>query len=412
MMSEWDTDKAWRQRMRWILPLCLWGLLAGLLAVPVGMLVSCTHSADVLLADSLEADSLAALTAVAEDSDISYAPVSTSALNDASTLLDASQLMTEDSTAAEEDSLAVEGPAAAKAMSLPRRLLRWLTTPRDSVLRASSARFVPGTNFEVLDDSLTLRQWPFPDELPLRKGDEVVVAECMALPGDSTGATWVKLAHDQDTMGWVPEEELRSHLLPDDSLSRFVYFFSHSHVVMFIVVLGLFGLAVVARAVRSRAFRWTWYREVESSYSTLLLWLFSTTAFLYALIQRFFPAMWEQFYYHPSFDPFDLAPLLSLFVLMVWGTLWVGVAVIDELYHQSRLDKAFFYGLAVLSAGILLYVLFTFLPYYLGIPAWVCYTVRSFRHLRRHLQFRYICGHCGARMKEKGVCPVCGALNK
>jgi hypothetical protein len=82
------------------------------------------------------------------------------------------------------------------------------------------------------------------------------------------------------------------------------------------------------------------------------------------------------------------------------------------LYHQSRLDKAFFYGLAVLSAGILLYVFFTFLPYYLGIPAWVCYTVRSFRHLRRHLQFRYICGHCGARMKEKGVCPVCGTLNQ
>jgi hypothetical protein len=399
--------------MKRILP-WLWLVLVGTTLAPSVRLLSCARPAEDMLADSLAVDSLTALAVNAGDSDISYAPVSTSNLTDASTLLDATLLMTEDSTAlrAEADSLQRLHADSVKALSLPRRFLRWLTTPRDSLLREADARFMPGTNFEVLDDSLALRQWPFTDELPLQKGDEVVVAEYMALPGDSTGALWVKLARDQYTMGWVPEEELRGRLLPDDSLSHFVYFFSHSHVVMFIVVLGLFGLVWVARAVRSRALEWTWFRKVGSSYSTLLLWLLATTAFLYAIIQRFFPTVWEQFYYHPSFDPLDLAPLLSIFMVLVWAIVWVGVAVADELYHQSRIDAAFFYGLAVLSAGILLYVLFTFLPFWLGLPAWMGYTAMSARRLHSLLQFRYVCGHCGAKMKEKGVCPVCGAINE
>jgi hypothetical protein len=393
----------------------LMGLLLAMMTVMTsGIILSCAHPAEDLLADSLAVDSLTALAIQFEDSDISYAPVSTSQLNDASTQLDATLLMTEDSTAlrAEADSLQRLHADSVRALSLPRRFLRWLTTPRDSLLREADARFMQGTNFEVLDDSLALRQWPFTDEVPLRKGDEVVVAECMALPGDSTGAMWVKLAHDQETMGWVPEEELRGRLLPDDSVSHFVYFFSHSHVVVFIVVLGLFGLAMVGRAVRRREWSWSWFRKVETSYSTLWLWLLSTTAFLYALIQRFFPSVWELFYYHPSFDPFDLAPLLSVFVLLVWGTLWIGVAVVDELCHQKRIDRAFFYGLAVASAGILLYVLFTFLPFYLGLPAWVAYTVLCVRRIRYRSRFRYVCGQCGAKMKEKGVCPVCGAINE
>lgn len=391
---------------RRLLPLLLCALLGSVLFFSSSFLASCTAPKEDLLGDSLLVDSLTAAAVASEDTDITYAPVS------ASPLIDVSQLMTEDTTYVACDSDSLARTAEVEHLSLPRRIARWLVTPRDSLLRTRQDRFTPGSNFEVTDESLSLQQWPLTDEIPLHRGDEVVVAERMVVGADSAEVVWVKLARDQVTMGWVPEESLHGHLLPDDSVSRFIYFFSHSHGVMFMLVLGLFGLGFVWRSVRLRELHWSWFRQIDSIYSDGFLWLLATTAFLYALIQHFAPTVWEQFYYHPSLNPLDLAPLLSFFMLLVWGTVWVGVAVVDELYHQSRIDTAYFYGLALLSGGILLYLLFTYLPFYLGFPAWMAYSVLCYRRLRYHLRFRYICGKCGAKMTQKGVCPVCGTLNQ
>jgi hypothetical protein len=371
------------------------------------MCVACGRRADEMLSQDLVADSLrmdSLLTVPAQDSDITYAPVAVAS----SSLVDASGLMSEDTTSLPADTV----EAAPPRLTLSARLLRWLTTPRDSALRAPQERFATGCNFEVVSDSLRLRQWPLTDEVPLQRGDEVVVAERMTIAGDSADVCWVKLARDQYTMGWVPEDELPPHLLPDDSVSRSIYFFSHAHGRVFVVVLGLFGLALAASALRRHRLHLDWFRRADSVYATLLTWLLATTAFLYALIQRFFPDVWQQFYYHPSFNPLDLAPLVALFVLMLWLTVWVGVAVADELWHQARLNMALLYGLTLLSYSILLYVLFTFLPFCLGWPAWVAYSVWSGCRLRRHLRYTCQCGRCGAKLRRKGVCPVCGALNE
>jgi DNA-directed RNA polymerase subunit RPC12/RpoP len=33
------------------------------------------------------------------------------------------------------------------------------------------------------------------------------------------------------------------------------------------------------------------------------------------------------------------------------------------------------------------------------------------RCYQRHRHYRYRCGHCGAKLQQKGRCPYCGSLN-
>lgn len=385
----------------------IWGYIVILILAacvrPVEEKVEDTLRTDSLLLDSLLADSLLA---PSEDSDITYAPVATSHASQ----VDASNLMSEDSTSLAADSLEVD--TLAGPLTFTARILRWLTTPRDSALRTYHDRYMLGRNFVVMDDSLMLRQWPMPDEVSLRKDEEVVVADRMTEQTDTTCVQWVKLATDQGQIGWVPEDELPPHLMPDDSMSRFVYFFSHSHTLFFVVVLGMFSLVGVARSIHRRGLQHLFLRRVGSAYSILMLWLLSTTALLYAILQQCFPDVWEQFYYHPSLNPLDVAPLIGLFLVLGWGILWFSMAVVDELIHLRDFRSAFFYALSLMSYGILLYVVFTFLPYYLGFVVWVVYTAWSLRGFIRHAGNKYICGHCGAKMHTKGFCPVCGMWNE
>jgi hypothetical protein len=182
-----------------LLPLGVLTLLVALVTAVPAFFASCAHPTEDMLADSLLVDSLMG-NAAAPDSDITYAPVSSATLNDASTLIDASRLMTEDSTQLAADTLDAAADTLAP-LTWTQRFRRWLTTPRDSLLRLTPERFSVGCNFEVTVDTLRLRQWPLTDEVMLRRGDEVVVAERMTLPADSADAVWVKLAHDHGMGG-------------------------------------------------------------------------------------------------------------------------------------------------------------------------------------------------------------------
>ena len=34
------------------------------------------------------------------------------------------------------------------------------------------------------------------------------------------------------------------------------------------------------------------------------------------------------------------------------------------------------------------------------------------KKVHRNIGYKYRCGHCGEKLKEKGVCPRCGAINE
>ena len=71
-------------------------------------------------------------------------------------------------------------------------------------------------------------------------------------------------------------------------------------------------------------------------------------ATLYNGLQHFVPETWERYYYNPTLNPFELPFILSLFIISVALILLVSVALLDDLFHQTSLEVAFFYlvGLA------------------------------------------------------------------
>lgn len=284
---------------------------------------------------------------------------------------------------------------------------------KDSVNCLMERHYTLNSNFEVTSDSLLLRQLPLTDVLSVYKGEKLVVAEFMVQPEDSVDSVWVKVARDQETMGWVRENELLEKVVPVDSVSQFIHFFSNSHTVAFFIILALFCIGYIYRAVRRKKLQLVWLNDIDSVFPTILLWLVATAATLYGGIQHFVPDTWEQFYYNPSLDPFSLPFILSLFMCNVWAIILVGLATLDDLFHQARAEAAFFYLLGLLSCCIFLYLFFTFTAYYyIGYPCLLVYTVWSFHHIKRTSRYKYSCGNCGAKIKAKGVCPHCGAINE
>ena len=169
----------------------------------------------------------------------------------------------------------------------------------------------------------------------------------------------------------------------------------------------------IHRAIRRQKLQLIWLNDIDSVFPTVLSWLVATAATLYASIQHFVPGTWEQFYYNPSLNPFSLPFILSLFMFNIWGIILVGLATLDDLFHQTHIEAACFYLLGLMSCCIFLYLFFTFTTYYyLGYPCLLVYAVWSFNRIKHASRYKFSCGNCGAKMKNKGVCPHCGAVNE
>ena len=108
---------------------------------------------------------------------------------------------------------------------------------KDSVDYLMEHYYTLNSNFEVTSDSLLLQQLPLIDVLPVYKGEKLVVAEFMVQAADTVDSVWVKVARDQETMGWIREGELLKKVVPVDPISQFIHLFSSSHTIAFFIVL-------------------------------------------------------------------------------------------------------------------------------------------------------------------------------
>lgn len=285
--------------------------------------------------------------------------------------------------------------------------------PNDSVVKVVRERpYALNSNFRITADTLWLHQLPLLDSIPVREGDELVVAEITARKEMEGDSVWVKVARDQETIGWVPERQLLSHIVPVDPISRCIHLFSNSHALPFFLVLAVFFLCFVYRALRRKQIKLIWLNDIDSVFPITLSWLMAAAATLYNSMQHFVPETWERYYYDPSLNPFDLPFVLGLFVLSVFLILLLGVALLDDLFHQTTMEVAFFYLLGLASCCIFLYIFFTYLWVYLAYVAFIAYSVWCVRRLRKANSYPYACGACGAKMRSKGICPHCGALNE
>ena len=291
---------------------------------------------------------------------------------------------------------------------------------RDSLAFLSHHYYGLNYNFQIVGDSLvllrerpTFRTASCGDSLVVRKGARLVVADFMTLSVDSIDSVWVKVAHDQQLMGWIHEKQLLDNVVPDDSISQFIHVFSNKHLLYFLSAFAVLFVLYMARKMQRKPFRTVHIHDIASFYPTGLCLTMSGAATLYASIQNFVPQTWIQFYYQPTLNPFGVPLILSCFLVCVWMILILVLASVDDVRRQLSFPESFLYLLGLSGVCMLCYLFFSITTlYYIGYPCFVIYVFWALRRYFRQSYSCYVCGSCGAKIRTKGKCPRCGAWNE
>ena len=340
-----------------------------------------------------------------------------------------SELSREDSLLARFE---VSGSASDKSKQNPTTEESTDTVPKltpqqvDSVVFRLTHHYGPNFNFELKADSMILvpREGDLiQDTCVVRNKDLLVVAQIKRIEAsDSTmeDTFLIKVAHDQTTMGWVKESELLENAVPDDPISQLIDFMTGSRAIWMSSFLGFGVIAFFFRKMRKQKMSIGFSElkvvdliEMDSFYPPLLLILVACVAALYASVQNFVPEFWQEYYFHPTMNPLLLPPIMAVLVTLVWLTLIVIVAVVIEVYNNFYSFRGIIYLFEIAGLCMLVYLLisWTILIYvgYLLLPILIAYLI--------YYYFKYIrctmtCGHCGRKIKEKGICKHCGAINE
>ena len=211
-------------------------------------------------------------------------------------------------------------------------------------------------------------------------------------------------------MGWLRHKELIRSAVPDDPISKFIFTFSDCHFWYFLCVAAVVILLTAYRWARHESFPCVILHDIPSFYPTMLLLTLCTSASLYASIQRFVPDMWLQYYFHPTLNPFALTPVLGLFVASVWLLLVLLIATIEEVFSLLPPIQSLSYLFSLMGICLACYLIFsvagTYMFGYFLLP--VSYVFATWRYAVMFSP-HYVCGRCGAKMHDKGKCPLCGA---
>ena len=229
----------------------------------------------------------------------------------------------------------------------------------DSLYFRLSHHYSENFNFVVKADSLTLipREGDLlTDTCKVYSGDLIAVASIKTIPGDSIDSVWVKVAHDQFTMGWIPEDELLKGVVPDDSISEMLDLMTGSRgfwmsALVFCGIIGFFlrkGKVEKLQIVR--------FNDMDSFYPLLFLTAVAIMASVYASIQNFVPEYWQEYYYHPTLNPLQLPALMSSLVVLLWVVIILYIAVVDEVYHNFYFVPGVAYLLELTGLAMVLYL--------------------------------------------------------
>ena len=224
-------------------------------------------------------------------------------------------------------------------------------------------------NFLVKADSLTLipREGDLiTDTCLVRAGDVIAVAAIKIQPSDSIDSIWVKVASNQYTMGWIPEQELLKGTTPDDFISEMLNALSSSRAVW---MSALVALGIIAFFIgRKKDLRKTdlvkqelvhlldFLSEMPSIYPALFLIWVGVMASLYASVQNFVPEFWQEYYFHPTLNPLVLPPLMAALVVALWLVVITFIALIDEVYHHFYFLPGITYLAKLVGAAMLVYL--------------------------------------------------------
>ena len=298
------------------------------------------------------------------------------------------------------------GPDSASADSL----LELTQSQADSLEFRLLHHYTNNFNFLVRSDTLCLLPLDVTsiDTVRVNRGDVVAVADIRM--GDTV---WVKVARDQLTMGWLTEDELLTQCVPDDLISQLIDWLSGSRLVWMsaVVLLGVVGFAFRRRLRHQlQIFR---FDEMDSPFSVLLPILVSIMACLYSSIQMFAAEFWQEYYFHPTLNPLILPPVMATLVALVWLVAIVFLALIIDVYHHFYFFPGITYLLEMLGVSMVSYLLISWTTQiYVGYPILAAYVGTLVWIYFHYIRCPYVCGQCGNRIRKKGICPHCQAVNK
>ncbi len=295
------------------------------------------------------------------------------------------------------------------------------STLADSSITMQGRHYGVGYNFVVHKDSISLIvQQPeehvsqlVTDTITVKHDQQLAVMDIRILPQDSIDSVWVQVISEEGSSGWTRESALLPNVVPTDPISQFIMFFSDSHLIIALCIIGLLIVVYALRTAQKRQAPIVHFRDIPSFYPTLLCLIVACSATFYASLQMFGADQWQHFYYHPSLNPFAMPPILAIFLASVWGMLVVGVATVEDVRHHLQFEDAVIYLAGLCGVCAALYIVFSISTlYYIGYPLLVLYVWFAIRKYKPLHTDHYICGNCGKRIYKKGECPYCGAYNE
>lgn len=298
----------------------------------------------------------------------------------------------------------------------------WVPTEEqmDSISFYTTHHYTQNYNFRVTADTLLLiAQHPsefvsemLVDTIAVHHGDILVVADIETMSRDTLDSVWVQVARDQATIGWIHESEMLTSVAPDNPISRFIDFFSDSHRLIMLAIIVLVAATYLTWSLSRRNAKIVHLNDIPSPYPTILALLVAAAAVFYSTIQLFDPDSWRHYYYHPTLNPFAVPLHLELFLFTVWALVLMAVAAFDDIRRHLSTSEALVYYVGLAGVCSIDYVVFSVSTlYYIGYPLLAAYTAFALWRYYTKSRPRYTCGNCGVSLRDKGVCPRCGAMN-
>ena len=225
-------------------------------------------------------------------------------------------------------------------------------------------------NFLVKADSLTLipREGDLiTDTCQVHEGDVIAVAAIKIIPNDSIDSIWVKVASNQYTMGWIPEQELLKGTTPVDTISEMLRALSSSRFIWMsaLVALGLIAFIIGRKkhvkkkdlVKQELVHLLDFLSEMPSIYPALFLIWVGIMASIYASVQNFVPEFWQEYYFHPTLNPLVLPPLMAALVVVLWLVIITFIALIEEVYHHFYFLPGITYLTKLVGVAMLIYLI-------------------------------------------------------
>lgn len=237
----------------------------------------------------------------------------------------------------------------AQADSLNFRLSHHYTNNFNFVVKADS---LPLLNSEPILSSQYVELQGEEAYMYVMRGDIVAVAD-IVVNGDTA---MIKVARDQTTMGWIPEPLLLAGTTPNDTISILIDRLAR-HRFLWMTVMALFSLLCLRVRLKGK-------REVSKTFDTfypsLFIMLVSIMACLYANVQMWAPEFWQEYYFHPTLNPFLLPPALAALVSLVWLIVVVLLALLLEVYKYLDFVDGIRLVMQTLGLSMLAYLLVAF----------------------------------------------------